>query len=218
MQIGTTAGVGDQHADADGIAICVSRILTTEALHQGRVFHPGARSFIPPICAPDGIKPYPPVGHEHVDGRFDFFYLATGITPAMCRRLTGIGLQYLLNALDANKEYFDGAKDYKCTLPAGIPQANFWSMTVHDNQTRSMLQTPQRFPRAGSQPYPTSAAVPNADGSVDVYSGPEPPEGLESNWIQTVPGKGWFTILRLCAPLQPFFDKTWQPSEITAIS
>ena len=29
-----------------------------------------------------------------------------------------------------------------------------------------------------------------------------------------MPGKGWFGILRLYSPLQPFFDKTWQPSEI----
>jgi len=38
--------------------------------------------------------------------------------------------------------------------------------------------------------------------------------GQGSNWIQTVPGKGFFTILRLYNPLPPFFDKSWQPSEI----
>jgi hypothetical protein len=37
----------------------------------------------------------------------------------------------------------------------------------------------------------------NPDGSVDVYFGPNAPTGKESNWIQTVPGKGWFTLLRL---------------------
>jgi hypothetical protein len=37
------------------------------------------------------------------------------------------------------------------TLPKGIPQANFRSLTVYDNQTRSLLDTPQRYPRAGSQ-------------------------------------------------------------------
>ena len=88
---------------------------------------------------------------------------------------------------------------------------------LYDNQTRSMLQTDQRYPRAGSQAYPTPAAVPNEDGSVDVYFGPEPPEGKESNWIKTIPGKGWFTILRLYNPLQPFFDKTWQAGEVKLI-
>ena len=34
------------------------------------------------------------------------------------------------------------------------------------------------------------------------------------NWIQTIPGRGWFVMLRFYGPLEPFFDKTWQPSEI----
>jgi len=44
--------------------------------------------------------------------------------------------------------------------------------------------------------------------------GPKAPTGKENNWIQTVPGKGWNTLLRLYGPLQPWFDKTWRPSEI----
>ena len=63
--------------------------------------------------------------------------------------------------------------------------------------------------------YWLACSVPKIrDGSVDVYFGPQAPEGKESNWIQTIPGKGWFTILRLYSPLQAFFDKTWQAGEI----
>jgi hypothetical protein len=29
--------------------------------------------------------------------------------------------------------------------------------------------------------------------------------------------KGWFTILRLYSPLEPFFDKSWRPSEIEVV-
>ena len=168
----------------------------------------------PPEITADGIEPYPLVGHKHLDARFNFFFLATGITPAMCMRLTGVGSQYLLAMIDRDGDYFDGARSYKVTLPAGVPHANFWSLTVYDNQTRSMLQTPQRWPRAGSQSYPTPAAAPNDDGSIDVYFGPYAPDGREGNWVQTVPGKGWFVILRLYSPLQPFFDKSWRVSEI----
>jgi len=50
-----------------------------------------------------------------------------------------------------------------------------------------------------------------------VYFGPEAPAGKESNWIQTVPGKGWFVILSLYSPLKPFFDKTWRPGEIELV-
>jgi len=172
----------------------------------------------PPAVTSEGIKPYPPVGHRRLASRFAMFHWATGITPAMCMRLTDVGSQYLISGLDANKNYFDGGKTYKCTLPPDIPHNNFWSLTAYDNQTRSMLRTPQRWPRAGSQSYPTPAAVPNADGSIDVYFGPEAPAGKESNWIQTVSGKGWFTILRLYSPLESFFDKSWRPSEIELVA
>ena len=136
----------------------------------------------------------------------------------MSMRVTGIGSQYLFATLDATKQYFDGAKTYKVTLPKDIPQSNFWSLTLYDNQSRSMLDTPQRYPRAGSQSYPSPAAEANADGSTTVYLSPKQLEGVKrGNWVQTVPGKGWFLILRLYSPLEPFFDKTWRPSEIEEV-
>jgi hypothetical protein len=51
-----------------------------------------------------------------------------------------------------------------------------------------------------------------------VYFGPNAPEGKESNWIQTLPGKGYFVILGLYSPRQPFFDKSWRPGEIELVS
>ena len=76
----------------------------------------------------------------------------------MIMRLTDIGSQYLVAFVDSKGEYFDGSKTYKVTLPPNVPAGKFWSFTVYDNQTRSMLDTPQRYPRAGSQSYPTPAA------------------------------------------------------------
>jgi hypothetical protein len=171
-----------------------------------------------PQITPEGAKPYPATGYRTLDARTWFFYGITGITPAMAMRLTGIGSQYLLTMTDADKHYFDGAKTYKVTLPKDIPEANFWSLTVYDNQTRSMLDTPQRYPRAGSQSFPSPAAAADADGNTTIYFSPTQPAGIErSNWIQTDPQKGWFTILRLYSPLEPFFDKTWRPSEVELV-
>jgi hypothetical protein len=171
-----------------------------------------------PLITREGAKPFPPTGYRTLDARTNFFYGVTGITPAMAMRVTGIGSQYLLAMVDAGKQYFDGGKTYKVTLPKGIPEANFWSLTLYDNQTRSMLDTPQRHPRAGSQSYPSPAAEPNADGSTTVYFGPAQPAGIaRGNWIQTMPGKGWFAILRLYSPLEPFFTKEWRPSEIELV-
>jgi hypothetical protein len=172
----------------------------------------------PPLVTEEGIKPLPPTGARTLNARTAFFYGFTGITPAMCMRLTGVGSQYIFAYVDADGNRLDGAKTYRVTLPPDIPAARFWSLTAYDTETRSMLQTRQRFPRAGSQSYPTPSATPDADGSTTITFGPERPSGSpEGNWIQTVPGKGWFLILRLYSPLQPFFDKSWRPSEIEAV-
>jgi len=172
-----------------------------------------------PEVTREGVKPYPPTGYRTLDARTSFFYGVTGITPAMAMRLPGIGSQYLFALKDAGQNYFDGGKTYKVTLPKGIPEANFWSFTVYDNQTRSMLDTPQRYPRAGSQNFPSPAAEADADGSTTVYFGPAQPEGVKrGNWIQTTPGKGWFTILRLYSPLEPFFTKQWRPGEFELVN
>jgi hypothetical protein len=173
----------------------------------------------PPMITEKGIKPFPNSGARKLHSRTSMFYTATGITPSMCMRLTGVGSQYLLANLDKESKPFDGSKTYKVVLPKDIPAARFWSFTVYDNQTRSMLQTPQRYPRAGSQSYPSPAAALNADGSTTIYFGPERPGNVkEGNWIQTDPSKGWFVILRLYSPLQTFFDKSWRPGEIELVN
>jgi hypothetical protein len=172
----------------------------------------------PPMVTKEGIKPFPPTGARTLDSRAAFYYGYTMDSPGMIMRLTNVGSQYLMGFADADKNPFDGAKTYKVTLPKDIPAARFWSITLYDNQTRSMLQTPQRSPRAGSQSYPSPAAVANADGSTTVYFGPtKPAEAKEGTWIQTMPGKGHFAILRFYSPLESFFDKSWRPSEIEMV-
>ena len=173
----------------------------------------------PPMVTKEGIKPFPRSYSKKLNARSSFFICATGITPAMCMRITGIGSQYLYACKDANDEYFDGSKTYKITLPPNIPEANFWSITLYDNQTRSMLQTDQLYPKVGSLAYPMPAATENPDGSTTVYISPTQPEGVSrGNWIQSDPNKGWLAILRLYSPLEPFFDKSWRISEVEPVN
>jgi hypothetical protein len=128
--------------------------------------------------------------------------------------MVGIGSQYVVTERDAAGRYLDGAQTYRLHLPQDIPVKDFWSVTVYDPQTRSMLQTDQRFPSTGSQ---KQGIIINPDTSVDVCFGPEPLPGMEANWVQTIPGKGWFVMLRLYGPLEPWFDKTWRPGEIELV-
>ena len=173
----------------------------------------------PPAFTREGLfKPFPPTGARTLDARIAFYYGYTLDSPGMIMRVPDVGSQYLMGFLDANGHPYDGGKTYKVTLPPNIPARAFWSLTLYDNQTRSMLDTPQRYPRAGSQSYPSPAAEPHADGSMTVYFGPRQPDGVKrGNWIQTMPGKGWFTLLRLYSPLEPFFTKAWRPSEIALV-
>src|SRR5262249_62080411 len=88
------------------------------------LFETGYESETPiPLITREGAKPFPPTGYRTLDARTNYFYGITGITPGMAMRLTGIGSQYLLATLAANKHYFAGAKTYKVTLPQGTPSA-----------------------------------------------------------------------------------------------
>jgi hypothetical protein len=217
--------------EAAAVGMAVSRTLAYKARgSEGFAYYPGSAwvnelwlggytmETPPPMVTPEGVKPFAPTGATTLNARTAMFYYATGITPAMIMRLTGVGSQYIWAFVDADKNGLDGAKTYKVTLPKDIPEANFWSFTLYDNQTRSMLDTPQRYPRAGSQSYPSPAAEASADGSTTIYFGPTQPQGVKrGNWVQTMPGKGYNVMLRLYSPLEPFFAKTWRPSEIELV-
>lgn len=153
-------------------------------------------------------------GGRNLDARTLFFYQATVNTPAMVMKIPGVGSQYAYTEQDKDGNYLDGSKNYRLRIPANAPAKDFWSVVAYDPQTRSELQTSQPFPSKNSK---RDKLIENADGSVDLYFGPSAPAGKESNWIQSVPGKGWYTILRLYGPLEPWFDKSWRPGEIELV-
>ena len=133
-----------------------------------------------------------------LDAQIMFFYYATGITPAMTQSKPGMGSAYAITVRDETGNYLDGGRTYQVTLPGPIPAKNFWSFTVYDNQTRSLLGTDQKL--AGLD-------------RVTIWFGPQAPAGHEKNWVQTMPDKGYSLALRLYGPLEPWFDKSWRPTD-----
>ncbi len=150
----------------------------------------------------------------NTDARVFFHYPYTGVTPAMAKSFVGKGSDYTIAFVDSKKMVFDGSKTYKLNIPANVPVKDFWAITHYDTQTRSMLQTSQEFPTVGSQ---TEGIKQNDDGSYDIYFAPEAPEGYENNWLETIPGKSWFTIFRAYGPLEPWINKTWIPGEVELV-
>ncbi len=153
-------------------------------------------------------------GVAYLDASAFFYFYATGVTPAMEAKMVGQGSQYAVGLLDSESRPLDGGKTYRLRVLPNAPVKDFWSAIVYDNQTRSMLQTDQDFPQVSSL---DKDLLVNPDGSVDVYFGPKAPSGMENNWIQTLPGKGWNMLFRLYGPLEPWFDKSWKLSEIERV-
>lgn len=198
--------------EAAAVANATARALVFRSRIKAAYFYPNSAWCTPFVGGSHEFLSQP--GVRNLDARSFFFYYATGVTPAMAMKMVGVGSQYAVAFVDSQGRPFDGSRTYKAHLPPGIPARDFWSFVIYDNQTRSMLQTDARFPSLGSQ---AKGLVVNADTSVDIWFGPTAPAGHESNWIQTVPGKGWSAILRLYGPLQSWFDRTWKPGDIELV-
>jgi hypothetical protein len=154
-------------------------------------------------------------GARRFDSRLWMHYNAVVVTPAMALTRPGAGSDYLIAGLDSKHQALDGGKTYKLHVPANVPVKDNWSVTIYDTQTRSMLQTDQKFAGINSL---GEGLKKNADGSYDVIFAPNLPKGVdEQNWIQSIPGKSWFIIFRAYGPLQPWLDKTWRPGEIELV-
>jgi hypothetical protein len=147
------------------------------------------------------------------DAMINFFHKAYSTSAGMVVAMPGKGSQYLLGLRDADGDFLSGGQAYHLHIPANVPAANYWSVVLYDADTRSLLDNGQPFPSIASN----SNLKPNTDGSADIWFGPTPPKEGSANWIKTFPGRGYFAGMRLYAPTQVFFDKTWKPDDIVKV-
>ena len=145
-----------------------------------------------------------------LDARIWFFTDYYSISPGMISQIPGKGAKYMIAFTDSSGEPLSGGSCYKLTLPKNIPAANFWSLTLYEAENASGLANGQPFPSLGSRDNP---AV-EKDGSTVLYLSPHAPTGKEANWLRTVPGKGYFAILRLYSPTEAAINKSWKPGDI----
>jgi hypothetical protein len=116
----------------------------------------------------------------------------------------GKGSFYLIGLRDESGELFDGSSLYRLRVPKDVPAAQFWSAIVYSMKTKGFIANASKV---GIGSYHEAELERNADGTIDLYFGPNPPKGLESNWLPT--GEDFFLIFRLYGPEKALFEKTW---------
>jgi hypothetical protein len=126
----------------------------------------------------------------------------------------GAGQYYLFETRDSKGDPFDGAAAYRLTVPPNAPVRQYWSVTLYDFATHALIRDVPRASRASNSPELQA----NADGSVDVFFGPEPPAGKEGNWVPTKRGGCFEALFRFYGPDKPLFEKSWILPDIERIA
>lgn len=149
-------------------------------------------------------------GYLDLDAAIWFFTNYYSVSPGMLSQTPGVGAKYMIGFTDSAGADLTGSGNYRLNLPANIPAANFWSVTLYEAENGSGLANGQAFPSLGSRDKPAM----NADGSTDIYLGLQAPDDKAGNWLATVPGKGYFVVLRLYGPTEAAINKSWKPGDI----
>ncbi len=100
-----------------------------------------------------------------LDARIWFFTNYYSVSPGMLSKIPGKGAAYMIAFADSEGKALSGGTSYKLTLPAPIPAANFWSLTLYEAENASGLANGQPFPSLGSRDKRQLASLPSSQWS-----------------------------------------------------
>jgi len=190
---------------AEAIVLSMAFRPRTEPIYENRKYEPVFLNVSPIFLLEN---------YEEVEARAGGWHQLVGNFVTRVPAKPGTGQFNMATYRDADGDFLIGSHTYRLRVPANVPVAQFWQIPVYEVATRAMINTDQQRVSLAS----TDDLSRNDDGSVDLYFAPALPDGVpESNWVQTIPNEGWFTLPRLYAPLEPILDKTWRWNDIERV-
>ncbi|MFI9786356.1 DUF1214 domain-containing protein [Kitasatospora sp. NPDC051984] len=149
-------------------------------------------------------------GHTDVNAKAHMFVNHYSMSTGMITSVVGSGAKYAGAYRDHDGDLLTGEHTYRIDLPADPPARLFWSLTLYDAETAAQIDVRgQTFSSLNGM----DDIAPNPDGSVTLRIGPERHPAGAPNWIRTVPGRGWFAVIRWYGPEQAFFDRRYKPGD-----
>ena len=146
-----------------------SRVIGLEEVVSGRSFrvYSDRRCWVNPLADATPDNPSGPMdlawrrtpgSYLDLDARIWFFTDYYSWSPGMISQIPGKGAKYAVGFVDSEGVHLSGGKNYRVNLPANIPAANFWSMTLYEAENASGLANGQPFPSLGSRDKPAQNA------------------------------------------------------------
>ena len=165
-----------------------------DARLNGAIWYPGTNWMASVLLEPSQESE----NYSELDERLHWFYVATYMNPHMALTQPGPGSVYIQSFKDKAGQWLDSAQNYRLRIPANPPAKDFWSITVYDSNTRSMIQNAAN--KSALTTFLSSDLKTIADGSVDLYFGPKAPQGLEFELGGHAPVKGLFRLVSVLLP------------------
>lgn len=154
---------------------------------------------------------------QQIDQRATWFYEAVGSSKGMIEPTPGAGQVYMTTKRDSDGHMLRADKTYKLHVPASVPVKQFWSLTLYSENTRRPYDNGGTELKDVGLSSRMDQLQTNDDGSIDLYVGARAPEGMESNFLETVDDDGWFVYFRLYAPEEAFFDKSFKLGDFEVV-